>query len=323
MELPDAVASLSTTQQGLATRAQLRAAGVTPAAMRWRLGRDWTLVLPTVVLLRRGPLEMRQRLVAAVLEAGPDAVVSGQHACAWHGLSSARMNGPVDVLVPVHLRARNRAFVRIRRTRRIDSAPVRRPGLLIASTARAVVDCARWSRLPDESLAVVLEAVQRRLVTVEQLEHEVEAAPMRGSAQARQAVLAAREGAWSVPEHALIRLCSQSRSLPIGFPNPQLSTSDGAPLISPDLWFDDAGLAVMVHSRAHHARDAQWESTVARDGELTAHGVLVLAFTPSTIAATPATVLRRIEQAYTAALSGGRRRPPVVMVPRGWGRLIA
>jgi hypothetical protein len=291
--------------------------------MRWHLGRDWALVLPTVVSLRRQRLSTGQRWVAALLEAGPDAVLSGEHACAWHGWRSARTDGPVDVLVPMDQSARSLGFIRVHRTRRIEATPVRRPGLVIASRVRAVTDAARWTRHENAQLALVLEAVQRELVTVEQLEHEVEAGPTRGSAPARAAIRAARQGVWSAPEHALMRLCSTSRTLPAAWPNPQLTAHDGSGLLSPDLWFDDVGLAVMVHSRTHHARDAEWETTVARDGELAAHGIVVLAFTPSAIAREPDHVLRRVEQAHTTAGTGGRRRPPVVMTPRGWGLMTA
>jgi very-short-patch-repair endonuclease len=90
-------------------------------------------------------------------------------------------------------------------------------------------------------------------------------------------------------------------------------------LISPDLWFDDVALAVMVHSRAHHLRDADWEGTVERDSELTAHGATVIAFTPRSIATEPARVLERIEQVYLTLSRSGQRRSAITMTPRGWG----
>ena len=321
MQLSDDLAAQAASQLGMLTRGQLRGGGVTAEALRWRLGRTWSLVLPTVVSTTSRPLSPSQKLVAALLEAGPDAVVTGHHACAWHGVTSARTDRPVEVLLPTHHAARGVGFVRVRRTRRPDARPVRRGGLTIASRPRAVVDAARASRTDDEALAIVLEAVQRRLVTVEQLEHEVEAGATRGSARPRRAVRSARAGAWSVPEAALLRLCATSRVLPAAYPNPQLETRDGAALVSPDVWFDDVALAVMVHSRAHHSRDLDWEGTVERDGELVEHGVVVIGFTPASIAREGQRVLRRVERAYLGATSDGRRRPPVRMLPRGWGLL--
>ena len=87
--------------------------------------------------------------------------------------------------------------------------------------------------------------------------------------------------------------------------------------MSPDLWFDDVGLAVMVHSRAHHLRDR--EGTVESDGRLAEYGVIVLAFTPRTIQRRPDDVVARIERVYRAALASGRSRAAIRMVPRGDG----
>ena len=79
MRLPDDLLARAADQQGLLTRAQLRGGAVTADALRWRLGRSWSLVLPTVVSTASRPLTTSQKLVAALLEAGPDAVVTGHH----------------------------------------------------------------------------------------------------------------------------------------------------------------------------------------------------------------------------------------------------
>ena len=104
-----------------------------------------------------------------------------------------------------------------------------------------------------------------------------------------------------------------------GVANPWLEADDGRRLVSPDLWFDDVGLAVMVHSRAHHLRDEDWEGTIESDGRLAEYGVIVPAFTPRTIQRGPEDVVARIERVYRAALASGRSRPAIRMVPRGDG----
>jgi len=306
-------------QQGLVTRAQLRDVGATRAELRWRLGRQWSLVLPHVVLTGRGPLSGAQQLLAAVLEVGDGAVVTGHRACAWHGLRSAYGNRPVTVLAGPTQASRQLGFVVVRRTARPDPRAVARGVVRIASTARAVADAARDAHDLGEARAVVLEAVQRRLVRVEDLEHEVEAGPRHGSRTARAAVRDARAGSWSVPEAELLHRCSRSAVLPRPWPNPWLEADDGTPLVSPDLWFDDVGLAVMVHSRAHHLRDEDWEGTVESDGRLAEHGVLVVAFTPRSIRLRPDEVVARIERVYRSALRAGRARPRVRMAARGPG----
>ena len=319
MNLPDTHTATLERQLGLLTRSQLGAAGVGAETLRWRLGRGWTLVLPQVVSTRPEPLTSSQRLVAAVLEAGLAAMVTGHHACSWHGLTSTRVDRPVEVLVPMTQAARRVGFITVRRTRRLDVCALRRPPLIVASRARSVIDAARSARSDDEARAVVIEAAQRRLVQLSELEHEVEAGATRNSARARRAVRDVRAGAWSVPEAELLELCAGSAVLPAVYANPELEAPDGAVLVSPDVWVDDIAMALMVHSRAHHARDADWEGTVEQDGALAEHGVIVLAFTAGSVSRDPGRVLRRIERAYTSALGSSRERPAVRMAPRGWG----
>ncbi|WP_426560900.1 hypothetical protein ACPPVT_13070 [Angustibacter sp. McL0619] len=309
---------LRSRQSDLLTRAQLRGAGVTRAQLRWRLSRSWHLVLPEVVNIGRAELTASRQLVAALLEAGDESVLTGHRACIWHGLRSARGNRPVTVLVPRRQASRSTGFLEVMATARPVPAPMVRGILRLAPPARAVVDAARSATSADEATSLVIEAVQRRLVTLEELDHEVEAGARRGSQAVRSAVRLARAGAWSAPEAGLLTLCSTSPVLSRAWPNPSLEVA-GRFLISPDVWFDDVGLALMVHSRAYHQRDADWEGTVERDGELAEHGVVVLGFTPSSIGRRPAEVLQRIERVYTSLVASNRVRPGVRMSPRGFG----
>lgn len=309
------VAALFARQHGLATRAQLYELGLTRAALRWRLGRTWRAVAGPVVSSSTQQLSARQRVVAAQLLAGRDGVVSGDHAVLLHGLVAGRGHRPVQVLVPVNQDSRSVAFVQITRTRRPVEHPHRHGLVRIAPLARAVVDTARWASTLDHATAVVIEAVQTRRADLEELQHELEAGPRRGSALARQAIAAARAGAWSAPEAELLEALGASTVLPPVVANPVLTVA-GRTLVSPDAWIDDVALALMVHSRRHHERGADWEATVEHDGELTAHGVTVLAFTPRSIAQHPERVLSRVERTYVALKRSRRRRPPVVMTER-------
>ncbi len=310
--------ALAEQQRGLARREQLASLGVTRAQLRWRLGRDWRLVLPHVVALDAAPLTDGRRVAAAALEAGPGAVVSGAYACAWHQLGNVRLDGSVLVVVPPSRASRTTGFARIRRSV-LRPAHLEVGAVRFAELPRAVVDCACDARSDDEAQAAVIEAVQRRLTSVEQLRHELERRRPNGTRAARRALAVAEAGAWSVPEADLLREAAASRVLPHVWPNPELRLPDGTRLVSPDLWLDDVGLAVMVHSRAHHARDADWERTVEQDGQLAEHGIVVLAFTAASAHRRPTDAVRRIERAYLTARRSGRPRPAVVMVPRGLG----
>ncbi|HET8614883.1 MAG TPA: hypothetical protein VFL94_05095 [Actinomycetales bacterium] len=315
MDVDPAVHRLLHQQSGLATRAQLYELGVTQQALRWRLGRQWAAVLGSVVSSSRERLTAQQRLVAAQLESGPHGVVTGVHACLVHGLTGVPGNRLVQVLVPMNLRSRRVGWVDVQRTRRPDPRAARRGLVTVASLPRAVMDAARAARGLDEARSVVIEAVQRGLCSLDELGEELAAGPRRWSAFARRALVDATDGAWSVPEAHLRRACESSPRLPRVVPNPVLS-SGGIRLLSPDLWFDDVALAVMVHSRQYHQRGVDWERTVERDAELTEHGVTVLAFTPRSIATDLDRVVATIERTYLQLAHGGRPRPEVEMTPR-------
>jgi hypothetical protein len=246
MDPDPAVQRLFDEQCGLATRPQLYRLGVTEDAVRWRLGRCWTPALGVVVSGSRERLTARQRLVAAQLEAGPEAVITGAHACLALGLTCVPGNRRVHVLVPMNQGARRVGWVDIRRTRRPEPAPHVDGLLTFASLPRAVLDAARAAVTLDEARAVVIEAVQRRRCSLDELEQELAAGPRKGSAFARRALADAADGAWSVPEATLLRACGRSRVLPPALANPTILVH-GVRLVSPDGWFDDVALAVMVH----------------------------------------------------------------------------
>ena len=308
MTLPAELADLVARQSGVATRKQLLDGGVTVAQIRWALGRRWRMVLPRVVLLEPGLPSVDQRLVAALLFAGPDAWLAGMTAAAIHGMPGCVVGPPVQVLVPPHRTPRSVGWVRVARSYLLDERIVTRGPLRVSCRARAVVDAA--AGCPDQAAAraLIIDAVQQRLVRLDDIAHWVEARSNHGRRLLRQALAEAAIGAWSVPEADLLRLVNDSRRLPRPWANPALHDPLGRRLTTPDLWFDDVALAVMVHSRVHHSGVLDWEATVAADEDLRAAGIEVVAVTPASIAAEPERVLARVGAAYERA---ARRPRPV------------
>ncbi|NIZ92672.1 hypothetical protein [Kineococcus rubinsiae] len=310
--LPDSLRVVLQQQDGLVTTAQVLGAGVPRGQLRWALERRWQLVHRGVVVTTTGALTPHQRLVAAQLFAGEGAYLAATTAARWHGVESAGRDTVVRMTAAPGRESKASPGVLVRRTHRPDARPWRRGPLLISSPARAVADAARLLR-GDAVRAVVVEALQRRLVTTAQLVSEVELGPRRGSASVRAAVLTASGGAWSLPEVALLDLLRGSRSLPGVRANPLLLDASGDRLPRPDAWIDDVALAVQVHSRRHHCAEDDWRATLRTDTALGAAGVAVLAFTPREIATEPARVLASVESAHrNLAARGGR--PAVVAV---------
>lgn len=314
MDLPVEIRRLAAQQRGVVRRAQLLSHGVTADRIRWQLGRSWRLLLPGVLLLSPALPSEEQRHIAALLYAGPGSWLSGESALTWHRMRESRPGARVTVLVPAPRRPRDVGWVSIRRTHLVDERVLQRGPLRFSCRARAVVDAAA-SLGEDEARELVISSVQERAVRLDDLVHWVEARRPNDRRRLRAALAEAAAGAWSVPEAELAKLVRSSRLLPEAWANPTLHDADGHRLTTPDLWFDDIGMAVMVHSRRFHGAVLSWESTVAADTDLIQCRVVVVGVTPGAIARDPRRTLARIEKAYASARAAGARAP-VVATPR-------
>lgn len=314
MELPDEALALAEHQLNLLTRRQLSGCGVSLDAVQWRTSRVWRLILPGVVLLHRGLPTEQQRMVAALLYAGDGSWLGGVTAAALHGIGGRQVTAPIDVRVPAPRKPRRVAWVSIRSTTLVGEPLMERGPLRWSGVPRAVVEAA--ADLADERQArsLVLDAVQRRLVRLDDLEHWVDRGVSRRTVRLRRLLHEAAAGVWSAPEGDLSRLILTSSALPAAMFNPVLVDAAARSLTSPDAWFDDVGLAVMVHSKQYHADGLDWDATVESGSDLSAAGVAVVGVTPSALARTPDRQLARVERAYAAAAL--RPRPEVVATPR-------
>ena len=312
-QLPRAALDLLAHQDQVATTVQLRNAGVSKEAVRWNAGRTWQVLLPRVVIIGRDTPTERQRLIGALLWAGPDAYVADANAATFHGITSAaRKDGRIDMRTPYPHATRHKGFASVRRTQLTDHDLRTIGPLRYASPAGSAVGAAvRATRSADRE-AILVEAVQRRVCTVDELAEWAFRLRPRDTVRIEAALEAAGSGVWSLPEAELLELVSRSVVLPDAVPNPSLAGPDGRRLITPDLWFDDVAMAVMVHSYRHHAQGEDWVMTVERDGELTSAGVVVVGVTPTSLRRRPEVLLDRIEQTYRVARA--RPRPNVVVV---------
>lgn len=116
------VAGIADQQDGLITRQQAIAAGLSKPAVRYAIssGGRWQVVLPGVYATFTGPLGQVHRLRAALLYGGAGAVISGATACRLRGLTYVPDAGnAIDVLVAHRCQRADTQFVRPRRTRRL------------------------------------------------------------------------------------------------------------------------------------------------------------------------------------------------------------
>jgi hypothetical protein len=241
------------------------------------------------------------------LLAGPDAVVTAGAACRWYGLRNAP-GTQIEVLVPMRQARRQVGFVQVLRTDRPVHATTGTDVVRFAPVARSVADACRRLRHPRDVKALVIEAVQTRKVGIEVLSDELHAGPRQHSAALRDAIAAAATGAWSAPEHDLYELCRASPVLPEPWLNPELRSSTGSRLPTPDLWLDDVGLAVQVHSERHHSSAEDWARTIRTDSALAEAGILRISVSPREITHDGAAVVARIEALYLTLRPSTRPR---------------
>jgi hypothetical protein len=299
----DGVADRLARQFGVIARHRATALGMTEKALRYRLraGGPWQTLLPGVYLSTTGAPTTRQREMAALLYAGPGSAITGPAALAWHGIRVAR-TPRVDVLVPGDRRRRDVGFVRLSRTARMPGVLFPQGQVCYVPPARAVADTVRGLRDLAAARAIVADGVQRRMIPVRLLEAELAEGPARGSAALRRVLEEVADGVRSSAEADLRSLIKLER-LPDPAYNPRLYAGDRF-IAEPDAWWADAGVAGEMDSREWHLSPRDWERTLARDARMSAHGIIVLHFSPRRLSAEPRVVAGEIR----SALEAGRRR---------------
>jgi hypothetical protein len=306
------LADLLAAQDGLLTRHQAVAAGMTDAALRHaaRPGGPWRRLDRGLYAAFTGDLGLRQRLRAALLVAGPASVLSGAHACRAQGMRYVPDIEPPLALVPSAQRVAPSRLVAVRRTLALPS-PRPLDGLPVAPVERAVVDACLGGTSLRDVRALVCESVQRRLTTPERLVGVLAVAPRHGSRLLRQAMADVLAGCRSAPECELRDLVLTSRVLP----EPQWNKPlPDLPDVTPDGWWEEARLVVEVDSVEHHVIGPDAVDTQVRHARLAAAGWSVLPVGPRRLRAHPATVLLEMESAYRVGVA----RSPLPVVGRLW-----
>lgn len=173
-------------------------------------------------------------------------------------------------------------------------------------------------RCPQIRCATTITALQRKVSTPDLLLTELTSSRLNDLAPVNRGLAQFLGGAWSRPEAVLHELLDSAPGLPGVLFNPELRTVDDVLVAIPDAYLHPLGIAIQVHSREFHTgtdadgRD-RWTETVGKDNRLVAHGVMVLAVTPTTLARNPQVFLRQLVQTVDA--HEGRPPPDLVVIP--------
>jgi len=302
-------------QHRVIEREQVLACGMSRGALNWRIapGGPWQRLLPGVYLSVTGTVTQDQREMAALLYAGPKSLITGPTAVRRHHLRSP---GPdaVDVLIPWNSRRQSVGFVHAQRTRRMPERMYATGRIRFVKPARAVADAARLLTRLDDVRSVVSEALLRRACTLPELTAELHAWPSAGSALFRESLAEVGDGVRSVAE-ADCRVLILHSGLPQPMFNAQLFDAAGAFIAMVDAWWQRAGVAAEVDSRAYHLAAADQDRTTARHDVLVAHGILPLHFPPKRMKTDAPGIIRELR----SAIEIGQTRPPlpITAVPLG------
>ncbi len=296
-------------QHCVISRAQVFACGMSRNALHLRIASSgrWQRMLPGVYLAVTGGVTQDQREMAALLYAGAASVITGPAAVRRHHLRSP---GPdlVDLLIPASNRRQSVAFARVHRTERMPERMYVTGKIRFAEAPRAVADAARFLTRFDDVRAVVCEAVQHRACTLAELTAELQAGPSAGSALLREALAEVGNGVRSVAEADFRDLILRS-GLPRPVFNAQLFDADGTFIATVDAWWQEAGVAAEVDSRAYHLAAEDQDRTTERHDKLIAHGIFPLHFPPKRMRTDAPGIIREIRQ----AIEKGLQRPPLAV----------
>lgn len=174
-------------QEGVITRAQALAGGLSARAWEGKLARDWQRLLPGVAVVHTGPPTDRERAWAAVLYGGEGAALSGDAALVLQGMKLTS-TGALDLAVPGQRRVvpqqpPNAPPVVVRRVKGLDRWRWDVRGLSLARPHAAVVHAAAWAvsdRVAEERVAAAVQQRKTAPVRVREVLEEMPTLHRRG-----------------------------------------------------------------------------------------------------------------------------------------------
>lgn len=295
---------LAATQQGVVTRPQLYALGLTRSEVRANIrAHRWRSVGRQCICVHRGPLGQRTRHWVAVLEAGPRAHLDGASALLESGLQHFTPPS-IRVSVPRGARVYRRLpDVDIRQTRRWCADDVVGQGLPRATPAVAAVRGALWARTDREAALLLTMTVQQGLATAVELgEAMLTVRRDRRRAHLQAVLMDLLGGVRSLGELDVARECRR-RGLPEPTRQVLRRTRSGRYYL--DVYWERWRLVVEVDG-IQHAWAGQIIGDAIRQNDLALSGDTVLRLPLLGLRVDPDAFFGQIEEALVAAgWSGG------------------
>jgi hypothetical protein len=307
-ELPAELGELAWRQRGVLTSSQAIGGGMTKDMLRSRVrhGR-WQRLHTGVYLVFSGEPDQLARQWAAVLRAGPGAMLSFRTAAELAGLTGPgereRPTGPAEPAIHVTVPG-SRRISRVQGTvlhwsDRAAQAmhPARTPPQ--TRVEETVLDLANVAATIDDAYGWVARAVGRRLTTEARLREAMELrGRLRWRGELTEALAAGGAGVHSVLEHRYLRDVERPHRLPRGVRQARARSADGGRTEYRDVLYEAYLVAVELDGQAAHPGERRWPD-IYRDNAAATAGVLTLRYGwldvtrhPCRVAAQVAEVLR-------------------------------
>jgi hypothetical protein len=256
---------------------------------------------------RTGGRGAEQRLMAALLRAGPEACAGGPSACWLHGLEGFGPDWQPWVLVPPARKVQRASFTiaragwNARDERTVRCVPTVSPQLALIDAAALVT---------EKRTRVAVDSGRRLgLLRVDRLaERANEAGGRRGAAVVRRICASGQLGQDGEGERLMARLFRR------GDPQPRWGVwiyRDA----QVDALFPEARLAVEFDGKIHHSIDADPDHDSRRELRLKRDGIEVIRITCSMLRDTPEQTRRMVLEMYGQRMALGL--PPVVPIRFG------
>lgn len=296
--LPQQLRELAALQRGILTRAQVLGAGLTKdlIAARLDLGR-WQRVYPGIYAAFSGEPSREAVLWAAVLAAGPGAMLSRQTAAELDGLSDLP-SSLIHVTVPSERRVRPKPGLVLHYSARASQSvhPVRTPPR--TRVEETVLDLWDSSRSLDDAVSWVARSLGRRLTTQAKLRAAVlERAKVHRRALLDELLEPDLAGLNSILEHRYVRDVERPHGLPKGI-RQAVAQLNGRKQYR-DTLYDKYQLVVELDGRISHPDETRW-ADIERDNAAAADGLTTLRYGTVALITAPCRVAAEVAKLLTS-----------------------
>jgi hypothetical protein len=303
--LPEPLTELVDTQRGIVTAAQAQAAGLSRTIIKSRVRQNrWQRIFPGVYATFSGVLSRDSLLWAALLSAGPGAVLSHQTAAELDGLTD-KPSSLIHVTIPRSRRLSRRPGVVIHVSDLVVAAvhPARLPPR--TRIEETVLDLVAASKTLDDAVGWLTKALGRRLTTQNRLRRALAGrARLRWRKELGKLLSPEMTGVLSTLEYRYVRHVERPHGLPRGS-RQVVARADGKRQYR-DVLYKGCGLVVELDGELAHPAESRRNDSRRDNAAMAEHGLTTLRYTwldvttrPCQTAAQIATVLAR--RGYTRA----------------------